>query len=90
MKINLQGQLGIAAKTSMITHDVPEGCQIGDVITAIARELPEEARKLILHPDGSLRSSLFIALDDTQYRDTTATIPENTQTITLIPPMAGG
>ena len=90
MKIHLQGQLAVAAETSTLTRDITNSTTVGELVTTIASDLPEEAHKLILTPDGTLRTSLFIALDDTHHRDTTSIIPPNTKTLTLIPPMAGG
>lgn len=90
MKIHLQGQLGVAADATSLTRDIPNNTTVAELIIAIATELPEEARNLILKPDGSLRPSLFIALDDTHLRDTSILIPPNTQELTLMPPMAGG
>jgi|GEM_PF-6762576 hypothetical protein len=90
MIIHLQGQLGVAAEITILTRDVPDNTTVAELITTIANDLPEEAHSLILKPDGSLRPSLFIALDDTHHRDTTTLIPTSTQELTLMPPMAGG
>lgn len=90
MKIHLQGQLGVAAETTTLTRDIPDNTTVAAFITSIATDLPEEARNLILKPDGTIRPSLFIALDDTHHRDTTIIIPPTTQELTLMPPMAGG
>ncbi len=90
MLIHLQGQLGVAAETTTLTHDIPDNTTVAELVTTIATNLPEEARNLILKTDGTLRPSLFIALNDTHLRDTSTIIPPNTQELTLMPPMAGG
>jgi len=90
MIIHLQGQLGVAAETTTLDRKVSANTTVAELITSIATDLPAEARDLILTSVGTLRTSLFIALDDTHLRDTTTLIPPHTQTLTLMPPMAGG
>ena len=88
--ILLQGQLSVAAETATLTLDLPAQTTVSELIISTAAKLPAVARDLILTPDGSLRPSLFIALDDNHLRDTSTLIPPNSKTLTLMPPMAGG
>lgn len=90
MNILLQGQLGVAAEFNHLIKDVAPGTTVAELILSLAQDLPHEACQLILKPDGSLRNSLFIAIDDDHIRDTTITIPDNARELILMPPMAGG
>jgi molybdopterin converting factor small subunit len=90
MHILLQGQLSVAADFNHIQREVPEGTTVTQLILSIAQDLPREAKQLILKPDGTLRTSLFIALDNQHLRDTETIIPSDTSELILMPPMAGG
>lgn len=90
MDILLQGQLGVAADFNFLQIDVADGTRVKELILAIAQDLPHDAKQLIIKPDGSLRQSLFIAIDDNHLRDTNTIIPSDARELILMPPMAGG
>ena len=90
MQILFQGQLGVAAGTSQLQIELNQGATINEVICEISQNLSDEARDLIMNSDGTVRNSLFIALDDNHVLDSNTLIPESTKELVLIPPMAGG
>ncbi|NWK54365.1 MoaD/ThiS family protein [Verrucomicrobiaceae bacterium N1E253] len=90
MHILLQGQLGALTNSPIIDYPLVEETTVADLIQQICKRLPQEAQQLILHSDGSLRQSLFVAIDDNHLRDLNTLIPPNTKELILMPPMAGG
>ncbi len=90
MNILLQGQLAVASGQHSIEKEITENTSIEMLIQQLSSTLPAEASALLLSDDGSVRSSLFVAIDGKHLRDYTVTIPTTTRELMLMPPMAGG
>ena len=90
MNILLQGQLAVASGQHSIEIEVSGNNSIEMLIQQLASTLSAEASALLLSDDGSVRSSLFVAIDGKHLRDYTSIIPEDTRELMLMPPMAGG
>jgi len=88
MTITFKGQLQAAADCPSLEITPENGESIHTLIQRLAHSLPDEAQHLLLADDGSVRPSLFVALDNTHLHnlDTPATGNE----LILMPPMAGG
>lgn len=91
IQLNYRGQLAIAANTPSEEIDPRPGTTIADLVRAAAARHGGEFAKLILGNDGTLRSTLLIALDGDQIQNPDDTLlPESARELTLLPPIAGG
>ena len=90
MNILLQGQLAVTSGQHSIAQVISENTSVEMLIQQLASTFPAEAKSLLVSDDGSVRSSLFVAIDGQHLRDYTTIIPTTAIEFMLMPPMAGG
>jgi molybdopterin converting factor small subunit len=90
MEILLQGQLAVTSGLSSIAHELTESTSVEALVHQLADQLPEEAKSLLVNNEGSVRKSLFVAIDGEHLRDYSTVISTDAKELMLMPPMAGG
>lgn len=90
MKIILQGQLAVTSGLNSISHELAEKSSVEELIHQLAGQLPKEAKSLLVKDDGSIRNSLFVAIDNEHVRDYSTLVSSEVRELILMPPMAGG
>lgn len=91
IQLNYRGQLAIAANTHSEEIEPSPETTIADLVRAAAARHGEEFARLVLAPDGLLRSTLLIALDGDQIQNPDEVVlSESARELTFLPPIAGG
>ena len=89
MKVVYQGQIGAAVGLSEEDREVFQGETVAEFIARLSRDKPERVAKFLITEEGTVRSSLFVAVDGTHLTDLHGGLAEAGELL-LMPPMAGG
>ena len=84
------GQARVAAGCERTTVEVPDGCTAADAVLRAAAPLPPELRNFLLDAEGRPRRSVLLAVEQRQVSWDARDPLCDGDTVTVLPPIAGG